>query len=43
LSHGNESLFQQAAQWPAGSKRATIGKDGLITLQIYDKDPKFAA
>jgi uncharacterized protein involved in exopolysaccharide biosynthesis len=26
-----------------GSTRATSGKDGLITVQIDDKDPKFAA
>ena len=40
---GNETLFQQAAQMLTGNTRATSGKDGLITVQIDDKDPKFAA
>ena len=34
---GNENLFQQAAQMPAGNTRATRGKDGLITVQIGGK------
>jgi mannose-1-phosphate guanylyltransferase len=40
---GNESLFQQAAQRLSGNTRASSGKDGLITVQVDDKDPKFAA
>lgn len=44
LDERYKTQFKQDARTAlTGNTRATSGKDGLITVQIDDKDPKFAA